>query len=434
MPKDVKFFSKKANAYLYRLDVAANIYPALSKKEFNNVYRISFKLNAPIDAEVLKKAVVLLAPRFPAMYVQLYRGFLWNYFRPATDFDIVVKDSGCPCRPFKLYDNEKPLFRIIYDDDNNICAEFFHSVADGVGSFAYLKTLCAKYLEMRGAKIEKSPDLLDYNDEPSPAEHEDAYLRYYNKKGEKSNRREPNAYQAKPAVRNNYLSAVSGRINTDQVKAVAKAHNCSIYELMLAVYGLTLVESKQSVKDSRNKRRPVRICTPINMRQFFETKSLKNFVLITNFDIDLGYTPTTIDEIIPGIQEKSKKFWSKDYLVKSLNRNCQDATMPLTSFSPRVLKIPVIKIAATLFGENKYTTCLTNVGLQKFPKSLEEYITDLNVYVGPTHPNALNCAFMGLKDMVRITITSVSDDITIQNKFFEKLSSLGLDFEVSVRV
>ena len=49
----------------YRLDNAALIFPAIIRKNWNNVFRVSATLKEPVDPEVLNRAIGDLKPRFP---------------------------------------------------------------------------------------------------------------------------------------------------------------------------------------------------------------------------------------------------------------------------------------------------------------------------------------------------------------------------------
>ena len=49
----------------YRLDNAALIFPAIIRKNWNNVFRVSATLKEPVDPEVLDRAIEELKPRFP---------------------------------------------------------------------------------------------------------------------------------------------------------------------------------------------------------------------------------------------------------------------------------------------------------------------------------------------------------------------------------
>ena len=66
-----------------RLDNAAKIFPAVKRRDWSNVFRLSATLTQPIDPLLLQEAVRLVAPRFPSMLVSLHRGLsgiTWNRF------------------------------------------------------------------------------------------------------------------------------------------------------------------------------------------------------------------------------------------------------------------------------------------------------------------------------------------------------------------
>ena len=52
-----------------RLDNAAKIFPAVKRRNWSNVFRLSVTLRDPVDPEVLQAAVREVAPRFPSMLV-----------------------------------------------------------------------------------------------------------------------------------------------------------------------------------------------------------------------------------------------------------------------------------------------------------------------------------------------------------------------------
>ena len=62
----------------YRLDNAALIFPAIIRKNWNNVFRVSATLGEPVDPEVLNRAIEELKPRFPTCFVRLRTG-TWRH-------------------------------------------------------------------------------------------------------------------------------------------------------------------------------------------------------------------------------------------------------------------------------------------------------------------------------------------------------------------
>ena len=79
-----------------RLDNAAKIFPAVKRRDWSNVFRLSATLRQPVDPQRLQEAVALVAPRFPSMFVSLHRGLFWYYLEQLPEPPQVRPDSGCP--------------------------------------------------------------------------------------------------------------------------------------------------------------------------------------------------------------------------------------------------------------------------------------------------------------------------------------------------
>ena len=63
----------------YKLDLSANVYPTLQRKDFSSVYRISVTLKEEIKPELLQQALDMTLPRFPTFKVAMRRGLFWRY-------------------------------------------------------------------------------------------------------------------------------------------------------------------------------------------------------------------------------------------------------------------------------------------------------------------------------------------------------------------
>lgn len=66
----------------YKLDLSANVYPTLQRKNFSNVYRISLSLTETVQPEILQKALDMTLSRFPTFQVAIRKGLFWRYLEP----------------------------------------------------------------------------------------------------------------------------------------------------------------------------------------------------------------------------------------------------------------------------------------------------------------------------------------------------------------
>ena len=131
-----------------RLDNAAKIFPAVKRRDWSNVFRLSATLTQPIDPLLLQEAVRLVAPRFPSMLVSLHRGLFWYYLEQVPEPPRVRPDSSCPLVHMTSRELETCALRVLYFR-NRIAVEFFHSITDGNGGLVFLKTLTAAYVSLR---------------------------------------------------------------------------------------------------------------------------------------------------------------------------------------------------------------------------------------------------------------------------------------------
>ena len=68
----------------FRLDNSAKLYPFITTKDTQNLFRFTVELTNDIDAEILQNALDLTLKRFPSFAVRLRRGAFWYYLEENT--------------------------------------------------------------------------------------------------------------------------------------------------------------------------------------------------------------------------------------------------------------------------------------------------------------------------------------------------------------
>lgn len=415
------------NTKSYKLDNAAKIYPAAMTKKWNAVFRVSVYLSQPVFQQQLKQAVKDLAKRFPTFYVQLHKGGLWDTLVPVTDFDIVQKDEGVLCRPMQVGEGNKPMFRVLYIQ-NKISVEFFHSVTDGTGALVYIKTLTAHYLELLGHKIEKTEGVLDVHEAPALCETEDAFQGVY-KKAKRVSRSEANAYQYHPEKEENYLHATSGILPMDQLKAVAKnKYGCTVTEYLAGVYAYAFLEQYRIEYAGKPMRKPVKISIPINLRPYFNSSTLRNFASFVNVSVS-PEEGKTLQGTILCVKREMKDLIQIEKIQKTVSQNVAEEKMLISKISPNFLKKMVMKACFLQYGERKFTSPFSNIGLVKVPNSLKPYIERFEFVIGETKKNRVYCTAVGYGGFITVTLSTVSRQRKIEDSFFLTLRRDGVVFK-----
>ena len=407
-----------------RLDTAATIYPGARRKNWNAVYRIAIVLKEEIDPILLQRAVDDVAPRIPSFFVRLRAGLFWYYFEHVDDTGIVEQEDYYPCRPVKLFEDGRPLFRVLYYK-RRLALEVFHSVADGGATYIVAKTIVARYLELKGFQIERTAEILNIDEPPTEEELEDSFKKHYVKmKG--LSRKEENAYQYKKEIIPNFMNVIHGIVPVADLKVRAKELNITITDYLVAafLYAHYLNAPKPCKK-------PIKISVPVSLRPIFNSTTLRNFSLYTNY----GFRPDkkenyTFEDIISETAGKLKEGTSKETLHEGISINVKDATNSFVRAVPSILKRGAFRIIFYYMGEAKFTSPLTNLGIVKVPESMREHIDRYEVLLGNSPTVHLTGTVVSDGDMMTISFTSDYYETDVQRDFFRFLAGRGVRVRV----
>ena len=261
----------------YKLDLSAIVYPTLQRKDFSSVYRLSVLMKEEVDPKLLQEALDRTLPRFPTYKAAIRKGLFWRYLEPNDrPGPFAQEDVKNPCQPMYFKANNRYLVRVYYYG-RRISLEAHHSLGDGTGGMSVLLTMVATYLRLQGHdEIENGGLVLDIYGEPDEGELEDAYMKYANAKVCPP-RLQEKAFHVRGTAEPFYtLNIIDGIMSSKEVLQVAKRYNATITEYLNAVLLYSLL-TKQ-LKEGRRRLRPVKIDMPVNLRRFFPSVTLRNFI------------------------------------------------------------------------------------------------------------------------------------------------------------
>jgi len=402
-----------------RLDTAATVYPFARKRNWNATYRIGAVFKEDVDPVILQMAVDDVAPRIPSYFVQLKAGLFWYYFEHVNNTNIVEQENNYPCRPTDLFVEGKPLFRVLYYK-KRMTLEVFHSVADGGATFLVMKTIAARYLELKGYTIERTDEILDIDEPPRSEELEDSFRKHYVKmKG--LSRKEENAYQYKKEIIPNYLNVIHGIIPVSDIKSCAKKLDITITDYLVTafLYAHYLNAPKPCKK-------PIKISVPVSLRPYFNSSTLRNFSLYTNYGFHPDKKDTfSFEDIVSETAGKLKEGTTKEVLQQGISINVKDATNPFLRAVPSILKRCAFRLIFYYMGEAKFTSPLTNLGIVKVPQSMKEHIDRFEVVLGTSPTVHLTSTVVSDGKMMHITFSSDYAETDVQRDFFKCIAARG---------
>lgn len=412
----------------YKLDLSAIVYPTLQRRDFSSVYRLSVVLKEKIDPVLLQTALDRTLPRFPTYKVAIRKGLFWRYLEPNNrPGPYVLEDIRNPCMPMPFKGSNRYLIRVYYYD-RRISLEAHHSLGDGTGGMCLLQTLTAVYLGLLGHPVKPEGFVLDIDSAPDPEELEDAYMRYANaqfcppRPAEKT-------YRVRGTKEPFYtLNIIDGILSVQEVMAVAKRYHASITEYLNAVLLYALLQKQNA--DFHIRLRPVRIAMPVNLRRFFPSKTLRNFITMVYPSIDPRLGEYQFEEIVEHIHHYMRYYINDKFLRGDITTNAATQRNPLIRVVPLFIKDLVVRTFYTRVQDKNSSAGLTNMGALHVPPDMKPFIERFDIYMGQPFSSRTNCAIISYEDVLTINFASSIVEADVERYFFRKLVQDGIHVKI----
>ena len=408
----------------YKLDLSAIVYPTLQRKDFSSVYRLSVLLKDEVNPELLQKALDMTLLRFPTYKVAIRKGVFWRYLEPNNrPGPFVTPDIKNPCMPMPFKANNRYLLRVYYYG-RRISLEAHHCLGDGTGGMCVLQTLTAVYLELLGYSVTPSGFVLDIHSVPDPEELEDAYMRYANARV-KPPRPGEKTYRVRGTKEPFYtLNIIDGIMSVREVMAVAKKYHATLTEYLNAVLLYALLQKQED--DVPLHLRPVKIAMPVNLRRFFPSKTLRNFITMVYPSIDPRLGDYTFEEIVTQVHHYMKYYINEKFLRGDITTNAATQRNPFIRVVPLFIKDFVVRTFYTKVQDKNSSAGLTNMGALQVPEDMKPYIERFDIYMGQPFSSRTNCAIISFEDILTVNFASSIAEADVERNFFRKLVDDGI--------
>ncbi len=372
------------------------------------------------------KAVSLVEDRFPYYRVWLKRGFFWYYLEHAPLHFPVVVDNRLPCRKFG---KKKLLIRILVSH-NRISIECSHILTDGTGAFEFLKTLLALYTEECGKALPGDFNFHRPGNAVEEEEYEDSYNRYFRQEIPPMIKRQkafhiPYALNSRPRFKTRHI-----KVSLSSIKPKASDKGVSITDYLVAAYLYTLQEIYEETGTySRYKKyKTIRVQVPVNLRNIFPSKSMRNFSLFVLPEIDLRLGHYSFDEIIKTVYHQIRLETDKKLINKNIARNVGPERKIYVKSIPLVLKSFILRLKFYSLGPGQYSGVITNLGKVSLPAEMESMI-DHFVFTPPPPNNMLkiNCGIIGFGDRLVLSFGNISRSNEPEKKIIRLMRDQGIE-------
>lgn len=404
------------------LDNAGQVFPGQNSARWSNMYRLSVRLDREIRPDMLKVALERTLDRVPTLKVRMRKGFFHNYFEVNRENCPVNHDIKNFCYRINYKENNGYLLRVYYSG-KNISVDFYHALCDATGGSVFILTLAGEYLRLEGLDIAANNFVLDVNEGMSSEEAEDAYLRYCGK-DTKASLTDARAYHRKgtPLPRHmcNYTTVF---MSFEKLHTISKGYGVTVTELFAAVM-LDVMLKKQRLEGKI--RKPVSVQIPVNLRNFFPSGTLRNFVLCVLVSIDGRKKEYTFTEILESVSSQLRRINNKKAHGAYISNTVKLGYTVLRPV-PRFIKNTITKIGFLFGAEYSTSVLISNLGAISPPDNMKEHTKALTFYTGPGLVNGARCGVACIGDTLAYTFSNRYREDDIERDFLLKLSELGIE-------
>ncbi len=424
-----KYLNHERKLRWMKLDNAAKIFPAARRRRWNNFFRLSATLKAPVDTSVLKTALDITARRFPSIAVRLCNGIFWYYLEELQTPPEISTEAAYPLvhTPFESI-NECALRVIVYN--NRIAVEFYHALTDGSGGLIFLKTLLAEYFEqLYGINVPNESGILDRHEEPREEELEDSFEKY---NGTYSSPRDSGTvysirYTPEPDDFRHLTTLIA---NVDAVKKCAKQYDVTVTMFLTAAMLLALQRVQNEQVPNKLKQKPLRVVVPVNLRRIFPSKTLRNFVQVVLPEINPKMGDYDFAEICSIVKHEMGLQATKKNMQAKFTPNVNASNSTFLRLTPLFAKNLVMKAIYNSVGER--TSCLnvSNLGNVELPEIMSGYIERFDFILGLQASKPNNCGVISYGGKIYINMIRNTIEPCLEFHFFRVLHELGISILV----
>lgn len=410
-----------------KLDNASKIFPATSNNKDTKVFRLACELYEDVDPVILQKAIDLTIDSFPLFKSVLRRGAFWYYFESSDYKPIVEIESHPVCAPIYIKDKKNLLFRVFYYK-KRLNLEVFHALTDGAGCIWFMESLIYYYMTNKYKELSSEIPKINYKATISQ-KMDDSFSKNFSKEKPKKVKSKNNisAYLIKGSRISEYRTMlIEGAMSVKKVLDLAHKYNTTLTIFVTSLLLYSIYKEMPSIMRNH----PVVLSVPINLRQYFESYTARNFFSTMNISYDFEKNSPDFEEIIKLVSEQFSKGLTKEELDYHMYRLISLEKNPVARVIPLTIKDYILKVANYINGKG-ITSSISNIGRINMPPEFEPYIHKFTICVSARRPQITLCSY---NDRLVISFTSPFEETDIQATFFQFLAKNNIDVEITSNI
>lgn len=409
-----------ASSNWYKIDNVSKVFLATVGKRDTRSIRLSCTLNEDVDPELLREAVLSAIEDRPQVQVRIRRGFFWHYMEDTDILPTVEEENDriCPA----LYSPSKTMlhYRVTYFG-KRINLDISHVLTDGTGALEFLNIIVLDYLkrkypgELTNVTIHSGASEGDLS--------QDSYRQFFGGKNLSSGSSDSVAFHPGGIkLPYNQLQFFEIELPTSQVLPKAKEIKVSLTSYFGALWMMAIRDEMPP----RKRNLPVTISLPVNLRNYYPSKTVRNFFNSVNvthvFDKDI-----TLEELAVEFDASLKSHLTEEAVKKQM-----DSFETMEYVAPvRVVPLFIKQLVVRYFtkkSNKKVSMTFSNMGVQKLPEEIRAKVSN---YSGFCSTNSIFSTMLSYGDKLTLGVSHAYINTGVIKNFVRFLSEAGVDIKVS---
>ena len=403
----------------YKIDNVAKVFLATVGKRDTRSFRLCCTLKEKIDPELLQQAVLSAIQDRPQVQVRIRRGVFWHYME---DTDLLPKvteenDRICPL----LYVPAKTMlhYQVTYFG-NRINLEMFHALTDGTGAMEFLNIIVLDYLKLKYPG--HFTDVTIHSGASAGDLAQDSYRQFFGSKNLPGGSQQVKAYRL-TGLKLPYKQLQFFEIHMPTAQVLPKAKELKVS--LTSYFGALWMLAIRDEIPPRKRNIPITISLPVNLRNYYPSKTARNFFNSVNvthvFDKDI-----TLAELAQEFDTALKSQLTEENIKKQMDKFETMEYVAPVRVVPLFIKQLVVR-HFTKRSNKKVSMVFSNMGIQKPPSEVGEYIEN---YSGFCSTNTLFSTMFGYKDNLTLGVSFAFLNTGVVKNFVRMLASDGVDIKV----
>lgn len=415
---------KKSKIYWRKLDDQAKVFSLAVNKKDTSIFRVSVVLKEKIEAKILQKAVELALEKYKAFKVKMRSGIFWYYLYENKKKPIISIEKEYPFKKLNTKENNDYLFKVTYFD-NKINIEFFHALTDGNGGEEFLKEVVCRYLDL------KHPSKLDISKVSNAKiiqDTENAYKRNYKKNINRKSIFSQKAYMLKgEELEKGKIGINHFSINLNELKACVKSKDCTLSVYLIAMITYSIYEANYRKYEGKD---PITICVPINLKKYFPSETISNFVSYMMVRIKVKNNKVySFENILDIVKKEFDKKLKIDKILETMSSDGKMINNFFVRIVPLVLKRIMVNVGSLRLKRN-FTLTFSNIGKFEIEEKYKKYIENVFLILSPDWAEKIRCGICSYENNLVVTFGTKLKDNSIETKFKDCLKENNIDFKI----